>query len=253
VEKIYLTDPFLTETEAVVESALARDDELWVSPDSLLYHPEGGGQPTDRGHVIIEGLALPLAGIAREKQSTYLRLSVPAGANADELADALGYGTQMCCFLDWDFRFAAMRLHTGAHAIMAALKKNVAGFVPKGMSVSPSSAMGVLRFMGDLSEAQLAAVGEVVAGLVAEGRSVTAGTYRSLDEAAAAHAEYFRVDDELRLRGPVRMVTIEGFDFNPCGGTHLRDTRQIGCVVLGGLEVEGERRALTFHLAAEEA
>jgi len=233
MERRYLTDPYCGEIETTAEHTLTRDGELWLAPSVLIFHPEGGGQPNDRAELLVQGKNVPIEGVGRQDGRVYLRVR-PDEDDLSELSWLYGSGEPFTYKIDLDYRLKAMRRHTAAHVLMACLRRNLSDYVPKGMTIPEDLGAVQLRFLGKEDVETLA---EKVNGdanaLIASGCEVKPESYASIELAKAARPDLFRADEGLPFRKAVRMLFIDGVDFNPCGGTHVKDISEIGSVKIG--------------------
>jgi Ser-tRNA(Ala) deacylase AlaX len=221
MQKIFHTDSYCREITTKIRQC--RNNELLL--EELLFHPSGGGQPDDTGSVIIEGITYPVLGLRKEKGESWVQLP--------SMAPPLAVGDTITCTINWERRFQLMRLHSCAHVIMASAKKLVAGYIPKGMQTSDDISSCTVTFThAEITQQLIEQIMLLTTQTASENRQITAHTYQTLDAARAAGGELFRMDPAVLLRGAVRIVTIDGYDFNPCGGTHLRTTGEIGQVTL---------------------
>jgi Ser-tRNA(Ala) deacylase AlaX len=228
MKRLYLSDSYAQKLSTSLVDVRLKGTEIWISPDQLLFHPEGGGQPIDKGWIICGDFKLDIKGIVREKGVLFLRVS--PNSEQQNLMAKLQDEWEVSCELDWSYRYTAMRHHSAAHVAMACLKQAVPGYGPKGMKIKDDLADVSLRFEGMPASGigWLKNVEEVANGMIARGALVTSEDVSSLEDAQKKRPEYFRVDANLNLKAPIRMLWIEGIDYNPCGGTHVNDIKEIG-------------------------
>ncbi|WP_138445050.1 hypothetical protein [Sinomonas susongensis] len=222
-EQAYYQDTYLTESPATVIAAGTSDGggERWVAVSPNIFHPKGGGQPSDEGTV--DGA--PVAP-ARDDAGVVVLSGAPA---------TLEVGSAVVCSIDADRRRLHAALHTAGH-ILGALGE-ARGWQHSGHSHFPAQAR--LDFDPEGHEEELATPesreavrAELQAGMdaaLARGGSVTA----TLDE--TGH----------------RTVTIEGVNSEPCGGTHVRSLADLAKVRI--LEVKVKRGAIKVRYEAEHA
>jgi alanyl-tRNA synthetase len=223
-ERLYYSDPYQTCFSAGVVEHLAWDGQPAVVLDRTAFYPEGGGQPADNG--VLNG-AVVADVVVREKDNAVVHV-LDRGLPKEEVE-----GT-----VDWRRRFDHMQQHTGQHVLSAAFERvldaDTVGF-HLGTDASTID-INVAR----LGVAQAHRVEDLANRVVWEDRSVR-GRVLEVDQAS-----------ELTLRrtptvqGPVRIVEIVEFDLNPCGGTHVAHTGEIGLIKIVGLEYRRGQTRVEF-------
>ncbi|TGD95466.1 alanyl-tRNA editing protein [Methylobacterium nonmethylotrophicum] len=224
-ELLFRDDAYLRETEARVVAA----DETGLILDRTLFYAQGGGQPGDRGQVVREdgSVTAVLDTVYGPDKSTVLHRVAPGGT----LPMA---GERVRLALDWPLRHARMRVHTALHLLSVALPYPVTGG-------SIGDGEGRLDF--DIPDAGL------------DKDAVTA-RLRAMIAQDAAVSERWITDEELLANpslvktmsvkppmgsGRVRLVAIDGLDLQPCGGTHVRRTAEIGTATVTAIEKKGKQ------------
>jgi misacylated tRNA(Ala) deacylase len=237
-EYLFRDDAYLREAEAVVTAAGPEGFEL----DRTVFYAASGGQPGDTGRVWVDGVELAVAG-AVHPEGDRGRVVHLVGEGAP--VPAVGAAVRMA--LDWERRHRLMRMHTGLHLLSVVLPFGVTGG-------SIGEERGRLDF--DMPEPP----GDVTA---------TEARLNALVEADLAVGAEWIGEDELAARpemvktlkvkppvgqGRVRLIRIgvgEGtVDLQPCGGTHVRSTGEIGRLRIGKIEKKGrENRRVALHFA----
>ncbi len=233
--ELLFRDAYLKTAEATVTGI---DAEGRVLCDASLFYPTGGGQPGDTGTLTWE------AGAARVTDT----VKGEGGAVALVIeGDTPPVGAKVTQTLDWDRRFTHMRIHTALHLLSVVIPLPVTGGA---ISVEK----GRLDF--DMPEAP-------------EDKQALEDQLNALIARDLAVSEDWITDDELAAnpglvktmsvkppmgQGRVRLVRIgagEGqVDLQPCGGTHVARTAEIGPVRLGKIEKKGKQnRRVSLHLA----
>ena len=150
-------------------------------------------------------------------------------------------GDEVHVDIDWDRRYRHMRMHTAMHLLGSILKYGVTGG-------NISSEKSRLDFdMEDTVDKE--AVGAAMQALVEADHPVSCRWIT--DEELDANPELVRTMSVRppRGKGRVRLLEIEGVDLQPCGGTHLRSTAEVGKVRIGKVEKKGRRnRRVNIHL-----
>jgi alanyl-tRNA synthetase len=208
-ERLYYGDSFLREFEARVISCESRGEQFHVVLDRTAFYPTSGGQPNDSGQL----------GKAAVVDVTELEGGVIVHVTDRALELGPVHGT-----IDWERRFDHMQQHTGQHLLSAAFvelfKMQTVSFHLGGESSTIALAGG------SLAAGQAEAAERLANEIIFDDRSVDV-RYGTREELAASG-----VRKEVDREGVLRAVSVEKFDLQPCGGTHVTRTRQVGLVLL---------------------
>ncbi|MFN2483996.1 MAG: alanine--tRNA ligase [Candidatus Limnocylindria bacterium] len=221
-----------------------RDGTSSVVLDRTPFYPEGGGQVGDRGEVRGERGTLIVEDTQRAGEAI-----VHVGRLEGELAP----GERVDAAVDEEVRWGAARNHTGTHLLHRALR-DVLGEQAKqaGSYVSPDALRFDFPASGPTPREQLRAAERIVNAHVRRDAPVLA-TEMPLAEAQALGADMFF--GEKYVPESVRVVRVDGYSKELCGGTHVASTGQIGAfVILGESSIgAGTRRieAVTGEAADE--
>ncbi|NCF14627.1 MAG: alanyl-tRNA editing protein [Gammaproteobacteria bacterium] len=204
-----------------------------VRTDQTVFYPLGGGQPADTGQISWDG------GRANVIDTRYVDGDI---AHVLEEGSPLPQtGDKVDLSIDWDRRYRHMRMHTAMHLLGSVLRYGVTGG-------NISAEKSRLDFdMEDTVDKE--AVGAALTELVAADRPVSCRwiTEEELDE----NPELVRTMSVQppRGKGAIRLLEIENVDLQPCGGTHLRSTGEVGAVRIGKVEKKGrQNRRVNIHL-----
>ncbi len=232
-EPLYRDDAYLRECTATVT---AINDRGGVVLDRTVFYPTGGGQPGDRGTLVWAGgetaMATPIVTAVKGETADEV-VHVPAEGAALPPA-----GTQVTARLDWDIRYRHMRVHTGLHLLSVVIPLPVTGG-------SIGAQKGRLDF--DMPEApeDKEALERALNNLIAADHPVA--TEWITDEELAANPDLVKT---MAVKPPmgqgrVRLLRIgtggATVDLQPCGGTHVRSTAEIGRVRFGKIEKKGRQ------------
>src|SRR5271154_6127035 len=223
-QALFRDDAYRTETEATVMSSEARG----VALDRTVFYPQGGGQSGDRGALIFEGGSpMAVANTVYDVDRATI-LHVPADGAALPPP-----GARVIARIDWELRLKRMRAHTALHLLSV-----VAPYPVTGGSVG--DAEGRLDF--DSGEAVLdkADIESRLNELIALDAVVSQRWIADSElEANPSLIKTMSVKPPMGT-GRVRLVAIEGLDLQPCGGTHVARTGEIGHASVTGIEKKGK-------------
>jgi len=220
-EKLYEKDAYLVEAEATV---IAHTAEGGIVLDKTVFYPTGGGQMGDRGRLG----ALEIIGTVKGENGAVVL--VPA-----EGAGLPPIGSRQPQVLDWANRHAMMRLHSGLHLLSVVVPLPVTGGQIRAEKARLDFAMPE-----PLQDKQ--AVEGALNALITADLPITEQwiTQAELD-ANPGLVKTMSVQPP-RGAGHIRLVRIGGddqVDLQPCGGTHVRRTGEIGRLRLGKMEKKG--------------
>lgn len=195
--------------------------------DQTVFYPTGGGQPGDSGTMTTaSGAQIRIATTVYDRDTGDI-VHVPE--STDNLP---GAGETVTLSLDWDRRYAHMRIHSALHLLSAVLDYPVTGG-----SIGEGS--GRLDF--DIPQAGLdkAAITDELNRLVEEDHNLSMRWIT--DEELDAQPELVKTMSVQPPRGSgkVRLISIENCDLQPCGGTHVARTSEIGKLIVTKIEKKG--------------
>lgn len=252
-ERLYYTDPYRTRFTAHVTEALTWKGHPAVILDRTAFYPASGGQPADRGRL---GDAAVLDVIEGEVDATgqkpvihVLSDPIASGEASDEVQGEVA----------WQRRFDHMQQHTGQHVLSAAFERVLgeAGYAHAatvGFHLGETSSTIDID-LADLEMDDVLPVEAFANQVVWDDRPIR---IRFVDSEALADLP--AVEPPPDVEGPIRLIEIPGLsradgpalDVNPCGGTHVARTGEIGMIKIVGLEHRGEDTRIEF-LCGERA
>lgn len=220
-EALFRQDAFLRSCDAQI----LRVDGEGLLLNRTVFYPQGGGQAGDSGWLTLaDGACLRIADTRQRK----LEGAGPDDAwhipdtGQDSILARFIEGQSVRAEIDWERRYRHMRLHTAAHLLCSILP-----FPVDGCSITSEYAR--LDFV---TTDQLArdSIDAALADLVAKRATVSIDTMS--DHALEANPDLVRT---MSVRPPagagqVRLVRIDGIDLQPCGGTHVANTSEVGAV-----------------------
>jgi misacylated tRNA(Ala) deacylase len=209
------------------EATLTALDATGIRLDRTVFYPHGGGQAGDRGELVLgEGIAIAIADTRKGDLPGEI-VHVPATGQDDALA-RLVPGMTVQARIDRERRRRHMRFHTTTHLLCALVPHPV-----NGCSITADYARLDFHMNEPLDRGALNAG---LARLIAEAHPVR---HRWISEAELdANPGLVRSMSVQPPRGlgRVRVLEIEGVDLQPCGGTHVANTADIGAVIVTRLE-----------------
>jgi alanyl-tRNA synthetase len=213
-ERLYYTDSFLREFDAQVVACEAIDGRFEVLLDRTAFYPTSGGQPYDTGKL---GGANVSDVFEREEDHEVVHV-------VDEpLPPGPVHGA-----IDWERRFDHIQQHTGQHLLSAAFLKlfsfpTVSFHLGREICTIDLDAPALVP--RHLEEAE-----RLACQAVFDDRPI-AVTFRQKEELTE-----LGVRKQVEREGTLRLIAIEGFDIQPCGGTHALRTGQVGVILVRKVE-----------------
>ncbi|HEV7278451.1 MAG TPA: alanyl-tRNA editing protein [Devosiaceae bacterium] len=223
-EFVFRSDSYLSELEAEV---VAVTPDGGIVLDRTIFYAASGGQPADTGTLTGPTGPVLLSSTVHPDGDKAAIVHVPAAEQP-----SLAVGDQVTARIDWDRRYRLMRMHTALHLLSV-----VFPFPVTGGSIGEEK--GRLDF--DMPEVP-ADVGELEARLnqyVSEALPVTDEWITDAEMAANPGLTKTMKVQPPRGQGRVRLIRIGEVDLQPCGGTHVRNTSEIGRLKLGKIEKKG--------------
>jgi misacylated tRNA(Ala) deacylase len=226
-ELLYQTDSYIQEFDAHVHSVLP--DERAVVLDRTAFYPGGGGQPCDFGSLTIDGVVHPVDKVKKQGDNV---LHFLGGNSPLPSTDSAARGT-----LDWARRYKLMRTHTALHVLCGAIFRDYGALVTGGN-------MEPLKGHLDFEFATMR--GELVREIeVAINKEAQAG--RDVRVNILPREEAFQIPDLIRTKinllpegiSHVRTIEIVGLDLQADGGTHVRNTTELGKIRVADYKSKG--------------
>jgi misacylated tRNA(Ala) deacylase len=224
-ELLFREDAYLRTATAKVVAI----NERGIVLDRTIFYPLGGGQAGDTGSMTRDNGETVAIADTRKGEVMGQVLHVPAPGSP---LPAPGETLQLA--IDWDRRYALMRLHTALHVMSCVVVAPVTGG-----NISPDKAR--LDFDVDMS---LLDAGRIETGtneLIA--RAVDTETVWITDEELDRRPELVKTMSVQPPRGAgrVRLLKIPGIDLQPCGGTHVKNIGEIRGIRVTKIRSEGKR------------
>ena len=224
-ELLFRDDAYARTCEARVVGV----DERGIRLDRTVFYAQGGGQPGDSGRLLLaDGRSIAIADTRKgDGIDEILHLPAPGAA-------VLAPGDVVVAEIDWERRYRLMRMHSALHLLCAV----VPGAVTGGQVGDARSRLD-FDVPGDALDKE--AITRRLNELVAADRAAVPRWIS--DEELTGRPELVRTMSVKPPmgQGRVRLLDIEGVDLQPCGGTHIRRTGEIGRVEVVKIENKGRQ------------
>jgi len=224
-EELFREDASLLHCDAEILAL----DESGIVLDRTVFYPLGGGQAGDAGLLrLTDGGEIRISDTRKHKERLGAIAHVPNDDDRAAGLHGLAVGDRVRAIIDADRRRRHMRFHTATHLLCALVPHPV-----DGCSITAQHARLDFHMTEALDKDALTAG---LAGLVAQARAVR---HRWISEeeldANPGLVRSMSVQPPRGL-GRIRVLEIEGIDLQPCGGTHVANTAEVGAVVVTKIE-----------------
>jgi misacylated tRNA(Ala) deacylase len=227
-ELLYLTDSYLNEFKATVRALNTESHGIIL--DQTGFYPGGGGQPSDSGKIYSEFSSFPISRIKRIDGEI-----VHIVEGTEDLPEV---GETVLGSIDWDKRYQLMRIHTAMHILCGVIFRDYGAQVTGG-NMEPLK--GRMDFEFETMRQEL--VAEIEAAI---NKEVEAS--RLLQIKILPQEEAFQIPDLIRTKinllpahiKEVRVVEIEGLDIQADGGTHVKNTSEVGHLKVADYKSKGK-------------
>ena len=231
-ETVFLADCYMKELDATVVAAEGNKIEL----DKSIFCYQGGGQLADNGKIACNGSEYKVVDVKKENGTIMHYLD----------RDGLQKGDKVHCTLDWERRHKLMRYHTAAHILSAIVNKKTGALIT-GNQIETEQA----RFDFNLENFDRAVIEECV-------KEANAAIKRSM----AVKMYFMPREEAMKIPGMVKLATavppqvanlriveIGDVDTQADGGTHVKNTAEIGSIEIIKLDNKGKsNRRIYFRL-----
>ena len=214
--KLYLDEPY----RAGFTTRVTTVDRGWVALAETAFFTGGGGQPADTGYVEVEGVRYMVTGVREDAEGLIWHEVGLAGI------ERVGAGAAVRGEIDWLRRYAFMRHHTLLHIANTVVLADQGGLIT-GVQIGEETSridFNLEGFGREQTRALEDRINQVIArGLPVDAQVISEDEFRARPELVRTASVAPPV-----VSGKVRVVRIEGFDAQACGGTHVRNTRELG-------------------------
>jgi len=204
-------------------------DERGIRLDRTVFYPTGGGQPGDTGSLrLASGETIAIVDAVKGDAADEV-IHVPAPGTP-----LPSPGTELTAEIDWERRYRLMRMHSCLHLLCAVVPGAVTGG-------QVSDGRGRLDFDVPGASLDKEAIAAELNELIAAGHEVTQRWITDAElETRPELVRTMSVKPPVGA-GRVRLMEVAGIDLQPCGGTHIRNTAEIGPVAIGKIENKGRQ------------
>lgn len=219
-EILFRDDSYLRDCQATVVEA--GDDGIVLN--RTVFYPMGGGQPGDTGTITWDGGKVAVIDTRYGDAGKILHLAEAGAALPAE-------GTSVTAALDWDRRYLHMRMHTALHLLGSVLQYGVTGG-----NISATRSRLDFDMEDGIDKEQVTAA---IQALVAADHPLSCRWISDAELEAQPELVRTMSVQPPKGAGKVRLLEIAGVDLQPCGGTHLKSTGEVGQVRIGKVEKKG--------------
>ncbi|MFC0188652.1 DHHA1 domain-containing protein [Fictibacillus aquaticus] len=206
--KLFYSSSYITKWETKIISRFERNGKNYIVLEETAFYPHGGGQPCDKG--IINGIEV--LDVFRENDVIFHQIE-----SFPETED-------VHCQIDWDKRFDHMQQHTGQH-LLSAVCRSKAGAQTLSFHMGTDD-VTIDVDKPDISAAELAEIENIVNKEIYQNRLIKSYFVNEAELKSLPVAKMPSVIENIRI------VEIEGIEYNACGGTHLARTGELGLIKL---------------------
>ena len=218
---IFEENPYTKEIETRIKEI--NIENKTVELENTIFYGKSGGQPGDIGEIIVGDQEIEVSDTIKADGSI---------KNILENLNGLSKNQNIIARINWDKRYKYMRMHSALHLMCASIPLGVTG----GQIGYDKSR---LDFNDPDKEIKKEELQEKINTLTKEDHEIT---YEYIDsQILKSQPELVRTMSVKppNIEGKLRFVKIGNVDFQPCGGTHVRSTREVGKITIGKIENKG--------------
>ena len=224
-ERIFLNDSYIKDCSAT----LIHVDELGVKFDRTVFYPTGGGQPGDQGAIITENrVKIPIIDTINSKNSGDIIHIL------GKISATLIVGQKFQMEIDWARRYKLMRMHTCMHLLSSIIPYPVSG----GKIGEEKSHLdfNIRDFKLDKTY-----ISSKLNELIDSDYTVSSEWITEEELKSQPHLIKTMTVRPPRGSGRVRLIRVNKHDLQPCGGTHVQRTGEIGPVAVKNIQNKGSQ------------
>ena len=224
---LFRDDAYMKDCDATVASV----DEDSIVLDRTVFYPQGGGQPGDVGSITWDGNSTAVIDTRYGDGGAIRHIVTPGSARP-------AVGSTVRATIDWERRYRHMRMHTALHLLGAVLRYGVTGG-------NIGADRSRLDFdMEDTIDKE--SVSAAIQSLVDANHAVRCRWISDAELESQPELVRTMSVQPPRGAGRVRLLEIENVDLQPCGGTHLKSTGEVGRVNVAKVEKKGKKNRRVY-------
>ena len=233
--QLFLTDPYSVNETAVIKQIIPGSG---IVLEKTLFYATSGGQPSDRGRINFNDETINISEAKKIENGDILLISV-------EAADKFEVGTIGSQEIDWELRYRHMRMHTALHLLSVVIPLPVSGG-----QIGESKSRLDFNMPDPIEDKQL--LEDQLNQLIQKDFSVEQQWISGTELDAKPELVKTMSVSPPRGVGDIRLVRIgsdgEQIDLQPCGGTHVKKTGEIGEIKIVKIEKKGKNnRRVNIH------
>ena len=221
MSKLFEENPYLREFKAKIINI--NIEEKTIELDNTAFYARSGGQPGDIGQIIVENQNIEVEDTIKKDNKII---------NIINKTENLDKGIEIIGKINWEKRYKHMKMHSALHLMCSVIPLGVTG----GQIGYEKSR---LDFNDPEKEINKEEIEEKLNSLVKDDYEITSEIIDSkiLDE----QPELVRTMSVKppQIDGKIRLIKIGNVDLQPCGGTHVKSTAEIGSIKIGKIENKG--------------
>lgn len=217
---IYLKDSYKKQLKAVVVSVRKKGAATEIVLDKTIFYPQGGGQPSDKGEIVGKN------GTAHVK---HVRMQLDTVVHECSLEGVIKEGDVVECEIDWSLRYQHMRAHSAGHIVHEAVMATCIGLAPvKGEHGNNP----YIEYQGSIPIDKTTVI-EATANEIIQKNLPMTTEFVTLEELKERSSF---VPAHLPKNKPLRILTIDGYQPIPDGGTQVTKTSETGNISISNIE-----------------
>jgi misacylated tRNA(Ala) deacylase len=220
--KLFEKNSYIKEFEAKIINI--DKEKKFIELNNTAFYAKGGGQPGDTGLLIVEKRNLEVIETFKKEGTLLHQVNSINNLKIGELVKGK---------LDWKNRYKYMKMHTALHLLCSVIPMGVTG-----------GQIGILKsrldFNTNLDKISKEEIQEKLNNILKNKNEVSYEWVNS--EELEKKPELVRTMSVKppNINGKIRLVKIGNIDLQPCGGTHVKNTSEIGSIIIGKIENKGK-------------
>ena len=218
---LFIEDPYLKEFDAKILNINLNQ----ITLDQTAFYARSGGQPGDVGQLTINGNTINIIDTIKDQENNIIHIA----ENNIELA----IGEKIQGTINWNKRYKHMRMHSALHLLCSVIPLDVTG----GQIGYDKSR---LDFNAQDYKIEKEEIEYKINSLVKEDHEISYQWITNYDLEQQPELVRTMSVKPPKINGKIRLVKIGNVDLQPCGGTHVKSTAEIGKIKIGKIENKGK-------------